>query len=120
MERTIGFNREPVSESSTYDMYKGKYVTVVPMSGGSVSGKVCDIRDGHIVLNPFQSQDWDSNEGAVRGLRDEEAMVECSKINFIGPTTRKNILNYCKYNNKINGNGNDIDKDSSQDKDSKK
>lgn len=103
MRKTPGFGREEIREGA-YDKYIGEYVIIyVQGQQTNFSGKVDSIKEGYMILNPFSSGDWDKDKGLTRKLIENKGTsVRVSDISVVEPTTKENIENYLKFNNKRN------------------
>lgn len=81
------------------EKYIGEYVYLYyPQQ--SFGGRVKEVKDGWVTLNPFQGAIWDPEKGLTRKLIDKDSGVSMMGIIGIEPTTKESIEGYCEYSNK--------------------
>ena len=98
MADEFGFNRR----KTIWDEYIGKYVTINPASQQSAfSGRLVRIEEGPTaVLNPYSGGEWDAEKGFIRQLIYKNSKVDLPSGTAIEQITKKNLENYCEYQNK--------------------
>ena len=99
----MGFARgEESDKDPVYGRYIGRYITVFPQHGSTFCGKLVDIVEGHLVLNPFLGRDYDPKKGNTFRLINRDSIIDCYKIVTVEPTTKRNLENYCEFQNANN------------------
>ncbi|MBI2043189.1 hypothetical protein HYT25_02260 [Candidatus Pacearchaeota archaeon] len=100
MKKQAGFGREEIKER-TYDKYIGRYVIIyVQGQQTNFSGQVNSIKEGYIILNPFQGGEWDVKKGLIRKLIYDDSTIRVSDISVVEPITKENLERFFEFNNR--------------------
>lgn len=92
-----GFGIE--KKASPFEEYIGKYVIIYPMHQISFAGKLERIEPEFLVLNPFLSHKY-AEERVFNRIQSGDLKISKEHILSIHPTSRKNLEDYCIYQNK--------------------
>ena len=96
---SIGFSgaerfKDPIEK------YIGQAVVIHAGSGSiSYSGRIVRIEDGWLILNPHFAGHYDPDNGLVRHLVKEDAIIRADTILSIEPTTLTHLQAYADYSN---------------------
>ncbi|GEM_PF-5832200 len=96
METPFGLKKK----ENIFSKYIGKYIIVYPQHASTFAGKLTEIREDYLVLNPHAGGIYDENKGAIRVMKGSPAIVRLSDVVALEPTTRKSLEAFCKYSNK--------------------
>ena len=97
MSNRFGMNRI----KKAFEIYRDNYNYAVFMTQtNTFSGKVVDIDDEFVTLNPYTGYNYDKEKGPVRALIDMPSKIRLMDIVAIEPTTKNDLENYCEYSNK--------------------
>ena len=94
-KRPFGFEKRP----REWEEYLGKYVTIsYPTGTNGESGKLVEFKHGYGILSPFVELKYINEKKRIRVLSNGKTRVPIEGA-IISPTTKKNLENFCKFQN---------------------
>ncbi|MBU2562344.1 MAG: hypothetical protein KKF68_01660 [Nanoarchaeota archaeon] len=97
----MGENRSfgMLEQKHRYQRYHDKWV-IIYILNNTFAGKVSELGEDYIILNPFSGGVYDKEKGLTRKLIGGESMIFLPQIIAIEPTTQEDIKNSCDHHNK--------------------
>jgi len=96
---TNGFGMNPIKKA--FGIYKDNYNYAIFMTQtNSFSGKIVDIDNEFVTLNPYTGYNYDKEKGPIRAFINMPSKIRLIDIVAVEPTTKKDLENYCEYSNK--------------------
>lgn len=97
----IGFSKS-LKEPGIWDKFIGEYVLIYGSQNRTFAGRLLRVEEDYAVLNPFQGGTWNGKRGLIRKMIDRESVIFLPGTS-IEPTTERDLMAYCRYENKQKG-----------------
>ena len=93
------FEKREIKTEPPFDKYVGAYVRISNVHGSFEAGMFLGFINGYALLGPFLTNEYTSKDGLVKKLKDDVMLVNMLPNTSLEPTTKKEILTYCEFQN---------------------